>query len=48
MKKLLAILFFAMFMVATTTPMLSNVMGFGPAIAHAGDNDDQGDDNDDQ
>ena len=48
MKKLLTILFFAAFMVATTTPMLSQVMGFGPATAHAGDNDCQGDDNDNQ
>jgi hypothetical protein len=55
MKKLLPILFFAAFVAVTTTPMLSSVLGFGPATAYAGqgendncqgDNDNQGEDGD--
>jgi len=52
MNRLLTILFFAAFAVAATTPMLSKVIGFGPASAHAGpyasDNDDSQNDNDNQ
>jgi len=48
MKRVLAILFFAAFALVTTTPMLTKMMGFGSAVAHAGGGDDQGEDNDDQ
>jgi len=48
-KQLLFLLLLAAFMGATATPMLT-VLGFGPATAHAQDDndDDQGDDNDNQ
>ena len=48
MQKLLLILLLAAFVGGTAAPFVSSVLGFGPAIAYAGNNDDQGDDNDDQ
>ncbi len=46
MKKLLAIVFFGTFLVASTTPMVSTLLGFGNATAVAQDNDDSQGDND--
>ena len=52
MKKLLLILFLAVFVGATAAPILSSVLGFGPVTAYAAKKsqveDDQGEDNDDQ
>ena len=52
MKKVFTILFFAAFAIVTTTPMLTKMLGFGSAAAHAGngqgENDDSQGDNDNQ
>ena len=48
MKKILLMMLLAAFVSATTTPTFSKLMGFGPSVAFAQDDDDQGDDNDNQ
>jgi hypothetical protein len=48
MKRLLLFVLLAAFVSASTAPILSKVMGFGPATAYAQNDDDQGEDNDDQ
>ena len=49
MRKLVLLLLVATFIVGTATPILQSFLPvFGPGVAYAQDDDDQGDDNDDQ
>jgi hypothetical protein len=46
MKKLLLVMLLAAFASVTTTPILGSLAGFGPGTAYAGDNNDQGENDD--
>jgi len=46
MRKLLLLALLALFVSATTTPIVSKVMGFGPGTAFAQDDDAQDDEDD--